>query len=139
MRLVPVNCVKEESFLAKTIYDSSGRVLLAKGYKLTLPVLKKVEMNGIHSMYINDQHSYNEIEDFIKPELRQKAIKVIKGSFEGLAKYNELNNKRDSKQDIKVRYQHVENIIKIARDIVEEIALQKDMLINLVDIKSMDN
>lgn len=143
MRLVPINCIKEGSFLAKTIYDTNGRILLASGFKLTKPVLRRVEQNGIISLYINDGYSEEEIEDFIKPELRQKAIKTIKSNFEGLLKYTgNLNNnpgRFNQRADVKIKYRCIEEITRIADEIVEELLGQKNILINLVDIKSMDN
>lgn len=143
MRLVPVNCIQEGTYLAKTIYDSNGRVLLAKGYKLTNPILKRVETSGIMSLYINDEYSDNEIEDIIKPEIRQKAVKTIKSSFDGILKQTQFTTVNPqlakSKQVINEKYQFIDNIAKAAYDIVEEIVAQKNVLINLVDIKSMDN
>lgn len=143
MRLVPINCVREGSYLAKTLYDSNSTVLLSKGYRLTQAVIRKVESCGVLTLYINDQYSDNEIEDFIKPELRQKAIKTVKGSFEGIVRYSEqirLNPAiSSSKQGITQKYKYTEDITKLAGEIVDEIILEKNILINLVDIKSMDN
>jgi len=143
MRLVPINCIKEGSYLAKTIYDTGGRVLLATGYRLTNSVLKRVEQTGILSLYVNDEYSDNEIEDFIKPELRQLAVKTIKSNFEGLTKQSnrlrENSSMVNSKEDVRLKYKYIDSITKIAGDIVEELSLQKNVLINLVDIKSMDN
>ncbi|KPU43069.1 cyclic di-GMP phosphodiesterase response regulator RpfG [Oxobacter pfennigii] len=136
MRLVPVNCIKENSILAKTIYDRDGRVLLAKGYKLNKDMIKRVELIGIQSLYVNDSYSDSEIEDIIKPELRQKAIKTIKGGFEFLSKNkNATYKERNAKNRDKI----INSISKVANEILDELLEQKDLLINLVDIKSMDN
>lgn len=140
MRLVPINCIKEGSFLAKTIYDTNGRILLAKDFKLTKAVLKKIEQNGIISLYINDGYSDNEIEDNVKPELRQRAIKTIKNNFDCLVKYSRDGSGGNNRnKDIKTRYQCLDEITKVASEIIEELLSQKNVLINLVDIKSMDN
>lgn len=142
MRLVPVNCIKEGSYLAKTIHDSKGTVLLSKGYRLNSIVLRKIEESGILSLYVNDEYSDNEIEDIIKPELRQKAVKTIKGSFESLAKQGSqafTSSVQQKKQEMDKKFQYINSISKLADDIVDEIASQKNILINLVDIKSMDN
>lgn len=142
MRLVPVNCIKEGSYLAKTIHDSKGTVLLSKGYRLNYTVLRKIEECGIYSLYINDEYSDNEIEDIIKPELRQKAIKSIKGSFESMAKQGTQVfplTAQQKKQELDRKYQYISGISKLADEIVDEITSQKNILINLVDIKSMDN
>lgn len=142
MRLVPINCVKEGCYLAKTMYDLEGRVLLTKGVRLTQKVVKKIEQNGIFSLYINDEYSDNEIEDIIKPELRQKAIRVVKQSFESLMRYAEVSAKTCSCQSrniSKSKREYLDNLYMIVEEIIEEILRKKDVLINLVDIKSMDN
>lgn len=143
MRLVPTNCVKEGSYLARAMYDLEGRVLLTKGVKLTEKVLNKVEMNGILSIYINDEYSDNEIEDIIKPELRQKAIKALKESFDSFTKYFEpaqnASNKLLSKDASRLKYDYVDKLNDIVNEIIDEIMSKKNITINLVDIKSMDN
>ncbi len=143
MRLVPINCVKEESYLAKTIYDASGTVLLAQGSRLNAERLKAIERNGILSIYINDEYSDNDIEDIIKPEIRQKAIKAVKDSFESIAKFSAKENSQrvsnNKRKNRKVIYNGIEDLFRIIDEIVEEILLKNDILINLVDIKSMDN
>lgn len=142
MRLVPINCIKDGSFLAKTIYDGEGRILLTKGAVLTDKIIKKAELVGLMSLYINDEYSSNEIEDIIKPELRQKAVKVIKDSFNNLTKYIEYGNNGSAQSKYeasKARYENNEILSKIVSDIIDEMLSKKDVLINLVDIKSMDN
>lgn len=41
MRLVPLECVRENSLLGKNIYDSDGHILLRAGATLTDSRLKK--------------------------------------------------------------------------------------------------
>lgn len=144
LRLVPINCIKEGSYLAKTIYDDDGRILLAKGVKLTDKVIKKIELVGIMSLYINDEYSSNEIDDIIKPELRQKAVKAIKDTFCDMTRYIESQDGgswkcQQSYSVLKVKHKHVEDISKIINDIIDEMLYRKNVFINLVDIKSMDN
>lgn len=135
MRLVPVNCVTEGNILAKTIYDINGRVLLTDGCKLTNSILKRITANGIYSLYINDKYSTNEIEDLIKPELRLKALKTLKDGMEG----GISKQKTQSKLATKIKYDYIDNISKLANDIIDEIIYQKNVMINLADIKSVDN
>ena len=129
MRVVPINCIKPGTHLAKTIYDAEGRVLLTKGFELTSLVLNKIKFHGIMSLYIKDEYSENEIEDIIQPELRQKAIQAVKNYFD----YSVFNQGKKNAQ-----YEYIKSLNEIARNIVEEIIHQKEVLINLVDIKIMD-
>ena len=143
MRLIPTNCIKEGNYLAKTMYDTQGRVLLSAGVKLTATILRWVEQNGLVSLYINDQYSEGEIEDVIKPELRLRAVKALKDSFDDIVKYNEYKDKAVTEQQKRVaasiKFQNTNNLTKLVDDIIEQVLDQKNILINLVDIKSMDN
>lgn len=141
MRLVPIQYVKAGSFLAKSIYDDKGTVLLREGVKLTESYIKRVTQLGIFSMYINDEYSEKEVEDLIKPELRQKAIKTIKDTFYSFDKFSS-NAGKSSMQDKKFiveKQNYFKSISEIVKEIMEELLGRKTVLINVVDIKSMDS
>lgn len=143
MRLVPIECVREGSYLAKTIYDNEGRVLLREGVMLNDIFLRRIKLIRISSIYINDEYSDNVIEDIIKPELRQKAIKTVKDTFVSFEKYSlyssRSNNLSKEKDFIKEKQKYFQSIGDIATNIMDEILSQKNVLINVVDIKSLDN
>jgi HD-GYP domain-containing protein (c-di-GMP phosphodiesterase class II) len=143
MRFVPINCVKQGSYLAKTIYDNEGRVMLAKGIELSESLIRRVKNIGIHSLYIIDEYSENEIEDIIKPEIRQKAISSIKTTFETFQKHNEflIQNSRSSNERLynSKKQENLKAAIAASKLILDEIIDQRNVMINLVDIKSMDN
>lgn len=142
MRLVPIECVREGSFLAKTIYDNEGRVLLREGVKLNDVFLRRIKHIKIFSIYINDEYSDNIIEDVIKPELRQKAIKTIKDTFVSFEKYNLYSAKGTSSNKsnfIQEKQKYFLSIGDLATDILDEIFTQKNALINVVDIKNLDS
>lgn len=143
MRLVPIECVREGSYLAKTIYDSDGRVLLREGVKLNEVFLRRIKHIKIFSVYINDEYSDNLIEEVIKPELRQKAIKTIKDTFVSFEKYNLDTAKNTSSVKnsnfIQEKQKYFLSIGDIATNILDEICSQKDALVNVVDIKNLDS
>ena len=141
MRLVPIQYVKAGSFLAKTIYDDRGMILLREGVKLTESYIKRVMLLGMYSMYINDEYSEKQVEDIIKPELRQKAIKTIKETFYSFEKFN-FNAGKSSMQDKKLmteKQSYFKSIREIVKEITEELLDRKNVLINIVDIKSLDS
>jgi HD-GYP domain-containing protein (c-di-GMP phosphodiesterase class II) len=143
MRLVPIECVREGSYLAKTIYDNDGRVLLREGVLLTDVLIKRIKFIKIFSIYIHDEYSENIIEDIIKPELRQKAVKTIKDTFVSFEKYTlySSTNSSISKENefVKEKQKYFQSIGTIADSIVEELLAHKNVLVNIVDIKSLDN
>ena len=77
MRLVPIEYVKPGDILGKTIYDINGIALLKFGVILENNTINKLKDLKIYSLYIIDEYSTEEIEDVIKPELRQKAIMIV--------------------------------------------------------------
>lgn len=138
MRLIPIGAVREDSELAKTLYDSNGRVLLSKGVILGKKLIKRIKATGIMSIYINDEYSQNEIEEVIKPQLRQKAIQNVKDSFGKVEYISDMENS-NKKKVAKMKNEYAENINNLVNDLVDEIFYQKDIMVKIVDIKSMDN
>ena len=131
MRLVPISCIKENTLLAKTIYDIEGRTLLKRVVPLNEKLIEKIQKFGIQSLYINDDYSHIEIKEIIKPEIKRRALKTIKSTFDTL--------KRQSEHSDKNEMDNVCMLSKIAKDIVNDLLSQNQIFINLVDIKTMDN
>lgn len=136
MRLVPINSVREGTYLAKSIYNNNGRVLLNEGVQLTTNLIGKVKEIGIYTLYIHDGYSDAFIEDMIEPQLRQTAINTVKNSFQGLEK---LAAKGKNPNNIATDGNYLKSITEVAESIMNEIMSRKNILINLVDIKSLDN
>lgn len=141
MRLVPIECIRENSLLGKNIYTSDGRCLLKAGVVLTDSMLKRIKQLQIFSIYIIDEYSSNEIEDIIKPELRQKSIAIIKETFSDIERIASVHNfeKRNINQYTKQEKKYFKSINKIAEDLLDNVLSNKNVLLSLVDIKSMDN
>lgn len=133
MRLVPIECVKPNTIIGKTLYDIEGRVLVRAGVALSEGIISKIKDINILSIYIVDEFSSEEIEDIIKPELRQKAILTIKEAFSSINRITVADkfSKRES-----VYFDNIENM---AEDLIENILNNKNVLLSLVDIRSMDN
>ncbi|MEW9121257.1 MAG: HD-GYP domain-containing protein [Thermotaleaceae bacterium] len=140
MRLVPINCIKENSYLAQPLYDGDGRILLKIGVQLNEPLLKKVEEVGVHSLYIQDEYSDYEIEDIIKPQMRNKAVRTIKETFKAFEKSGSANNTpRKIKALEQAKEKQVASLRDVSKEIVDEISSNKNIMINLVDIKTLDS
>nr|WP_278680185.1 HD domain-containing phosphohydrolase [Clostridium paraputrificum] len=140
MRLVPIESVRTGSYLGKTIYDNSGRILLKSGVLLTEGLIKKIKQLNIFSIYIEDNYSQSEIEDIIKPELRNKATSIIKDTFNNVEKLSNLKtlNSREKNKIIKEQEDYFNSINDIAEELLNNILDNKNLLVSLVDIKSMD-
>lgn len=132
MRIIPIESVRSGSYLGKTIYADDGRILLKKGVLLKDSLLKKIKENDINQIYIIDEYSSEEIEDIIKPELRQKSIKVLKEVFTNISNAY-LRNQVEDKQG------YIDSVNNVAENILENILDNENIMLSLVDIKSMDN
>lgn len=140
MRLVPIEYVRPNTVLGKTIYDIDGRLLLRAGVVLKEHTIAKIKEINILSIYISDKYSNDEIEDVIKPEIRQKAIITIKEAFTNIGRLTSKNSERRFEKDYTWQEQsYFYNIGKMAESIVEDILNKKDILLALVDIRSMNN
>lgn len=142
MRLVPINSVREGTYLAKSIYNNNGRILLKEGVLLTGSLIKAIKGIGIFTLYIHDEYSNNMIDDIIEPQLRQSAIKSVKDTFNCLQKQlytSKGDNPFQSRNYEKERNSYIKSITQAAENIMNEILSRRKILINLVDIKSLDN
>ena len=140
LRLVPLSHVKEDYILGKTIYDGQGRVLLMKGVFLRSSLVQKLKELGYSSVYINDGLSIGEIEDIIKPQIRQKAVSTLSKVISDMAKLSEEKPDESTAKILKEKtYKNVDNLRDISSEIVNELMVRKDVMVNLVDIKSSDN
>ncbi len=133
MRLVPIECVKPNTIIGKTLYDIDGRILVRSGLNLSEGIIAKIRNINILSIYIIDEYSSEEIEDIIKPELRQKAILTIKEAFSNINRLT-VADKFSKKESA-----YFENIENMAENLIENVLSNKNVLLSLVDIRSMDN
>lgn len=140
MRFIPLEYVNNGSKLGKHIYDSDGRILLKSGYIINTKMKKRLNDFGIYSVYIQDKYSDVELEEIIKPELRFKAIKAIKNTFDIFKDINDntkQSNKTQKNNLSKKSNEAIESLNSITKLIVDEILSQDDIVVNLMDIKSM--
>lgn len=140
MRIVPIHCVKPGTLLAKTLYGENGAILLKKGVEITAVLAERIKENGIYSVFIDDGYSHEMIEDTIKPELRQKAIKTIRDTFAQIEKSNAAisDDSSFSKKMHKIKMtKYIQSLKGICEYIVDDITRSSVLTINLVDIKNI--
>lgn len=139
MRIVPVNTITKETTLAKTIYNDKGNILLRQGSLITESLLEKIKMADISTIYIDDGYCTEEIEDVIKPELRNKAVKTIKEAFnniqEDIQKSLTAGLKLHDRLKAKVMNKYIENLTNITDAIIEDLMNSHQLMINVTDIK----
>lgn len=143
MRLVPVNCVRAGTLLGKTLYNSTGSILLKQGIELNETLLTRLEENGIFLVYVDDGYSHQEIQDIIQPEVKLRAIDSIRNVFELIEK--KPKNASEDIPDVrkmllqKSMSKYLDSVKTISAQIIQNILSSQTLMINLVDIKSYDN
>lgn len=124
MRYVPIFCLQEGMQIGRNIYSNDGTVLLAKDVRLTDEYIKGLGKLGISGVYIEDTLSHDiQIKSVISDELRIQAVKSIKGIY-------------NSPDNVSYTINTVENL---ARNIIYEILNNKNIMVNMIDIKTFDD
>lgn len=125
MRQVSVNSLTMGDILGKTIFSSSGRALLGKGVKLTPLYIAKLKDMGISILYIEDDRFDDVIvEDVISEAHRREALAVLEKSTRAVR----LGKGLDGFE-----------LKRIINKIVEEILFKKDILVNMMDMRDLDD
>ncbi|MFZ3131616.1 MAG: HD domain-containing phosphohydrolase [Desulfosporosinus sp.] len=125
MRQVSVNSLTIGDILGKTIYSSTGRILLGKGVKLTSLYIAKLRDMGISIIYIEDDR-FNDVvvKDVISEEQRRDAMNILEKSTRSVRLGKDLE---------------CFELKKVINNIVEEILFKKDILVNMMDMRSKNN
>ena len=125
MRKILTNNAQEGMILAKSIYSVNGYVLLGEGIPLKQIYISKLQNYNISEIYINDEISKDiEVNDVIKDQTRTEAKGLVKKVMEDYTK-----NKRFNSDGSKI----------IVNRIIDELLANRDLIINLSDIKSVDD
>ena len=125
MRRISVERLNEDMVLARTLYSIDGNILLNAGIKLKESYISKFKELGIGDIYIDDKIGSDiVIEDIIKDETRFEARMAVKKAMDNVMNGNNLD---------------VKPIRNVVGKIVEELLNVRDAVINLQDIKTLDN
>lgn len=112
--------------LAKTLYGSNGELLLTCGIILNQNYINSILRLKYPGVYINDDLSQDiEVFNVISDEMRIKAINSVKKVF------------------VKTQFSHQayceHDMNQLIGNIVNELLLNKNMMINMIDLKCFDN
>lgn len=125
MRLISINNLKPEVCLGKSIYDSFGRVLLRKGTVLTDNYIQKLRDLEYKSVYVDDGIPESMIiDDIVSQETRAEALKITKEALITTKAGNSLQERK---------------IKQVVNEIIDEILSNRETLVHLIDIRSMQN
>lgn len=127
MRRVPTSFLQPGMEVAHPVFSNDGVVLLSEGVKLTADYIRRLEKRGIPFLYITDSISEDiYINDVILESLRVEAIKQVKSII------NKVVNKNNDFIDSKM-------LKSIVNEIVGQLLSNRNVLYDLVDIRSVDD
>jgi len=134
MRFVPSSCLRAGMILGDNLYSNYGDLMLSCGSVLTeeyVMSIKRLQFNGI---YIDDDISKDiEIISVINDKVRAQTIKCIKNAFFESEKTQTSENANiKAKRSFLDAKQQIENI-------VDEIINNKNIMVNIIDLKVFDD
>jgi len=125
MRYVHIDSVEPGQFLGKTIFSGNGVVLLSEGVQLTVYMITQLRRIGVTMLYIKDPNFDDvEIADLLSQETKQAVMRQMGEVFEAIRSGKELSAK---------------NINFKIDQLLEEITKNKEVLVQLTDIRTKDN
>ena len=123
MRFVPIKYIREGMILGKTLYGDNGEILLRRKASIHESYVKILVRLGYNGLYIKDELSEDiTANEVISEELKMKTIRSVKNLMQPNIKENEI------KSSLKIIEGLVENI-------VDEISCNKDIIVNMIDLK----
>ena len=129
MRFVPTNSLQEGMISGKRLIGKNNELLLNYGSVIRSSYIGKLKYLGYVGIYIDDELSNDiEVTDIINDSLRYKSIKAIKDVF------NEI---KSESQDISKESKEI--ICNMVSEILDGVLLNKNLMVNMIDLKVFDD
>lgn len=131
MQKLPVFLLKPGMKVARSIYNSDGQVLLSAGMCLSMNFISRLRILGILSVYIEDPLTDGiEIDDVISENTRVQAQKAIKQM------HTEAARAIDNGAEPVINDEQISQTIT---SILEDLLTNKELVVNLSDIRVSDD
>ena len=126
MRRVSTRYLQPGMTVARTIYSSNGKVLLAAGMRITPKYIKRLQDVGVASVYIKDDlfDDLGDIPDVLSEKSRLETTQLVKESFLAMETNQRLN---------------IRAVKEVVDGIIDELLANRDVLFHLADIRSYDD
>ena len=127
MRFVPSNCLRDGMSLGRTLYGRNNELVLSRGIELTSFFIEGIIRLGYSGVYIDDDLSKDiEIINVISENVRQETMNGIKKVFMKAERGQDFSN---LKNDISFQM----------NSIVDELLENRNLMVNMIDLKCFDN
>jgi len=116
--------------LAKDIYTADDKILLKKDIKLTKNYIEKLKELNINYIYVKDKNLKDdiEVEEIVSDKIKREAVVIAKECLKN------VNLNKESRRLIQP-----EKIINLVEEILEDIRNNRDIIINLRDIRKLED
>lgn len=129
MYRVSVDALQPGMKVAKAIYTSDGQILINRGVGLKPRYIDNLRKFGIAAIYVEDNLAVDVVvEDVIDEATRIEATKTVREFF--------INTQQSSAGRALISNQQLE---KTVNQIIEDLLSQKELMVNLQDIRTMDD
>lgn len=129
MRKISLEQIHPDMLVARTVYGPEGQVLLHSGARLKVHYAKYLKRLGIFHLYVQDSRLEDvEVSDVIAEKTRMEARSLIKEIMDD-AQSGSFAGKSISLKDSK--------LISAVNSIIEDLLSNKELIVNLADIKAM--
>ncbi len=129
MRFVPVNYLRSGQRVGSDLILTQNMVLLRRGVVLNASIIHKVSSLGFQGIYIDDELSEGiDVEEVISHDLKVKTKKEIESLFTSVKHNRPSTAKR-----------HVSSIRALVENIVDEISHNRNVMINVIDLRTFDD
>ncbi|MFB9328492.1 HD-GYP domain-containing protein [Paenibacillus aurantiacus] len=125
MRYISIEQVEPGQYLGKTVYSANGTVMLSAGVQLTVFMINTLNRIGVTMIYIQDPTLVDvETEDVLSERTKQAVIREMNDTFEAVRSGKEWSTKK---------------IGASVSQIMEDVMNNKEVLVQLTDIRTKDN
>lgn len=129
MRFIPSNCLKPGQILGSDLIFDKHRVLLRHGVALTTPLINKIRLLGFQGIYVDDDLSRHiQIENVISDDLRFRAQNEVRSLF--------VTVENSQVRKVGTRINAMNSMIV---NIVDQILTNKNVMVNVIDIRAYDD
>ncbi|PKM60033.1 MAG: HD-GYP domain-containing protein [Firmicutes bacterium HGW-Firmicutes-4] len=128
MRFVPIFCLREGMVIASDLFGERGELVLARRTELDLELINKIRNFKCNGLYVEEDQRQNiPIVNTINSSLRTKTVNGIKEIF--ICKESNLPVEKEMFKEMK---EQVETIVDV-------ILKNREMMLNMVDLKVFDD
>lgn len=131
MRRIPTYALRPGIEVARPVFNRNGQVLLARGAVLTGKFIDRLKDQGVSALYVEDGLLPDvEVDDVIGEDTRSKTVSMVNNLIG--------DQVQDPASIIKRATIMSKDLLSAISDIVDRLMTNRDVMVNLMDIRTID-